>query len=99
MLKKGHFFILTFVWNVVLFRLCDYWQQANVKADVGVTLVAGIIAVIVIALGEASVIQQMYMMTKCKSHKMQVFEYRLFKQIFVLVVFHVGLVVLNIKVN
>ncbi len=95
MLKKGHFFILTLVWNVALFWLCDYWQQANVKADVGVTLAAGIIAVIVIALGEASVIQQMYMMAKCKKHKMQVFEYRLFKQIFILVVFHVGLVVLK----
>ena len=74
MLKKGHFFIVTLVWNVALFWLCDYWQQANMKADVGVTLVAGIIAVIVIALVEASVIQQLYMMAKCKKHKMQVFE-------------------------
>ena len=95
MLKKGHFFIVTFVWNVVLFWLCDYWQQVNVKADMGVTLAAGIVAVIVIALGEAGVIQQIYMMAKCKKHKMQVFEYRLFKQIFLLVLFHAGVVVLK----
>lgn len=95
MLKKGHFFIVTLVWNVVLFWLCDYWQQVNVKADMGVTLAAGIVAVIVIALGEAGVIQQIYMMAKCKKHKMQVFEYRLFKQIFLLVLFHVGVVVLK----
>ena len=95
MLKKGHFFIVTLVWNVALFWLCDYWQQANVKLDVGVTLVAGIIAVIVIALGEAGVIQQLYMMAKCKKHKMQVFEYCLFRQIFVLIIFHVALVVIK----
>ena len=95
MLKKGHFFILTFVWNVVLFWLCGYWQQANVRVDSGVALVAGIIAVIVIALGEASVIQQFYMMAKYKKHKMQVFEYRLFRQIIILVVFHVALVMLK----
>lgn len=95
MLKKSHFFIVTLIWNVALFWLCGYWQQADVKADVGVTLVAGIIAVIVLALGEASVIQQFYMMSKCKKHKMQVFEYRLFKQIFVLIVFHVVLAVLK----
>lgn len=95
MLKKGHFFIVMLVWNVALFWLCDYWQQVNVKADLGVSLAAGIIAVIVIALGEASVIQQFYLMRKCKGHKMQVFEYGLFKQIFLLVLFHVGLVVLK----
>ena len=95
MLKKGHFFIVTLVWNVVLFWLCDYWQQVNVKADMGVTLAAGIVAVIVIALGEAGVIQQIYMMAKCKKHKMQVFEYRLLKQIFLLALFHAGVVVLK----
>lgn len=95
MLKKGHFFIVTLAWNVALFWLCDYWQQADVKTDAGVALVAGIIAVIVLALGEASVIQQFYMMAKCKKHKMQVFEYRLFKQIFILILFHVALVVVK----
>lgn len=95
MLKKGHFFIVTIAWNAALFWLCDYWQQTYAASDLGVGLAAGIIAVIVIALGEASVIQQIYMMAKCKKQKMQVFEYRLFKQILILVLFHVALIAIK----
>lgn len=100
MLKKNIFFIIMLAWNVFFFFLFDYWRQINVQMDLGVGLAAGIAAVIVIALGEASVVQQFYLCAKCKSYKMKVFEYRLVKQIFLLVVFHmVALLIVNNLIN
>ena len=89
MLKKNIFFIITLVWNVVFFFLCNYWQRMDVEMDLGVGLAAGIIAVIVIALGEASVVQQFYLSAKWKSYQKRVFENRIIKQIILLILFHV----------
>lgn len=94
MLKKNSFFVMMLVWNILFFFLCGYWQRIDVKMDRGVGLVSGIIAVIVIALGEASVIQQLYLGKKWKDYKKQVFENRMIKQIFLLIVFHIGLVLI-----
>ena len=100
MLKKRVFFILMLVWNVLFFFLCNYWQRMDVEMDLGVGLTAGIIAVIVIALGEASVVQQFYLSAKWKSYQKRVFENRLIKQIFLLVVFHVvALLIVNNLIN
>lgn len=100
MLKKNVFFVIMLVWNVVLFFLFGYWQQMNAQMDFGIGLAVGIIAVIVIALGEASLLQQFYLCAKWKSHKMQVFEYRLVKQIILLVLFHVvALLIVNNLIN
>ena len=100
MLKKRVFFILMLVWNVLFFVLCNYWQRMDVEMDLGVGLTAGIIAVIVIALGEASVVQQFYLSAKWKSYQKRVFENRLIKQIFLLVVFHVvALLIVNNLIN
>ena len=100
MLKKNVFFVIMLVWNVVLFFLFGYWQQMNAQMDFGVGLAVGIIAVIVIALGEASVVQQFYLCAKWKAHKIQVFEYRLVRQIVLLVLFHVvGLLIVNHLIN
>ncbi|MBR3823891.1 MAG: hypothetical protein IKJ39_01695 [Lachnospiraceae bacterium] len=100
MLKKDVFFVIMLVWNVVLFFLFGYWQQMNAQMDFGVGLAVGIIAVIVIALGEASVVQQFYLCAKWKAHKIQVFEYRLVRQIVLLVLFHVvGLLIVNHLIN
>lgn len=99
MLKKV-FIAIMLVWNILFFFLCEYWQRMNVEMDKGVGLAVGIIAVIVLALGEASVVQQFYLCAKWKTYKMQVFEYRLVKQIVLLVVFHVcAVLIVNNLVN
>ena len=82
MIKKSTFFILMCIWNALFFFLCGYWQQMNLMVDLGVDLGFGVIAVIFISLGEASVIQQ-------------VFEYRLVKQIVLLLIFHLGVFLLR----
>lgn len=94
MLKKSHFWLLMVVWNVIFFFICGYWQQMNLSEDYGADLLFGVIAIVFIALGEASVLQQLYLMKKFKNYEMQVFEYRLVKQILLLIVFHVGVIVL-----
>ena len=94
MLKKIHFWLIMAVWNVIFFFICGYWQQMDLAVDYGADLLFGLVAIVFIALGESSVVHQIYLMKKFKEYKMQVFEYRMVKQIFLLIVFHVGVFVL-----
>lgn len=74
--------------NVLFFHLCGYWQQMQYLEVSYIDLFFGIIAVIVLALGETSIIIQIYYRYKFRALQKRAFDKRFWLQCFLIVFFY-----------
>ena len=78
------------VWNVVFFFFCGYWQQMSLNIDYGIDLFFGVLAIILLALGETSIIKQLHYRQKFRQYEKKVFDKKFVRQCALLIVFHIA---------
>ncbi len=79
---------ITSIWNVLFFYLCGYWQQMHLNIDSFIDLFFGVLAVILLSLGEASVIRQIYYRTRFRTLKRKAFDRKFIRQCVLLLFYH-----------
>lgn len=93
-MKKLAGFLLLCVWNILFFYLCGYWQQMHLNVEWFIDLFFGGVAVILLALGEVSVIRQIYYRKQFNSCTLKTFDKRFVRQCVLLVLYHVAVLCL-----
>lgn len=88
MIKKIIVFLATCMWNVLFFYLCGYWQQMHLNAEWFIDLFFGVLAVILMAFGEANVIWQIYYRNKLRTCTKKVFDKKYIRQCVLLMLYH-----------
>lgn len=92
MIKKITVCFVACVWNVLFFFLCGYWQQMYLNVEWFIDLFFGILAVILLALGEIGVFWQIYYRNRFRTCKREVFDKKFIRQCVLLVLYHIVVV-------
>lgn len=88
-MKKIAGFFSACVWNVLFFFMCGYWQQMLLNVEWFIDLFFGVLAVILLSLGEVSVIRQIYYRKQFRHCTLKEFDKRFLRQCVFLVAYHV----------
>lgn len=88
-MKKSVIFLGTCVWNVLFFSLCGYWQQMHLNVEWYIDLFFGILAVLLMGLGETSVIWQLYHRYKFRACARKTFDKKFLRQCVLLGLYYV----------
>lgn len=88
--KKALFFVAAVIVNTIFFWLCDYGKVQHPDTATYLDPFLGVIAVVALAAGEASVGIQIYYRCKYKSLKLRTFDLKFWRQCALLVAYYVG---------
>ncbi len=92
-------FIVTVLFNVAFLYLCGYGAQSQPHTLDAIEPFFGVIMLILLGLGEVSVIQQLYLKKKFRDYKRRLFDLKLWGQCVSLVLYYVTAIILVISVH
>lgn len=92
-------FLATVLFNVLFLKLCGYGSQLQPLTSDAIEPFFGVLMVLLLGLGEVSVIQQFYLRDKYRAYKSRAFDYKLWKQSVALVTFYAFAIVLVASVE
>ena len=82
-------FIATVAFNVFFLKLCGYGSQVQPHTSGAIEPFFGVVMVLLLGVGELSVIQQFYLKDKFRTYKRRMFEYKLWKQCAALLLYYI----------
>ena len=89
-MKRILIFIAACIWNIIFLYLCGFWQQIPLNIDYFIDIFFGVLSVLLLSLGNVSVITQIVGRIKFKELKRKTFDKKFLRQCILLVIFYVG---------
>lgn len=89
-MKRIFIFIAACLWNILFLYLCGFWQQIPLNIDYFIDIFFGVLSVLLLALGNTSVIIQIICRVKFSKLKKKVFDKKFIRQCILFVIFYVG---------
>ncbi|MBQ9122261.1 MAG: hypothetical protein IJY10_02070 [Lachnospiraceae bacterium] len=82
-------FVVTVLFNAAFLFLCGYGQDLQPHTASYIDAFFGVVTVVLLGLGETSVIQQLYLKDKFRDGERRLFDHKLWRQCFFLVLYYV----------
>lgn len=92
-MKRFLIFLVACIWNILFFYICGFWQQIPLNIDYFIDIFFGVLSVILLSLGNTSVIIQSLCRVKFHALPRKVFDKKFIKQCILFVIFYVGSIV------
>ncbi len=89
-MKKFLLFIVACLWNILFLYLCGFWKQIPLNIDYFIDIFFGVLSVLLLSLGNTSVIIQIICRVKFGKLQKKVFDKKFIKQCILFVIFYVG---------
>lgn len=89
-MKRFVIFIVACLWNILFLYLCGFWQQIPLNIDYFIDIFFGVLSVVLLSLGNVSVIIQIICRVKYSKLQKMVFDKKFIRQCILFVIFYVG---------
>ncbi len=89
-MKRIFIFLMACIWNILFLYLCGFWQQIPLNIDYFIDIFFGVLSIILLSLGNTSVIIQMICRVKFSKIKKKVFDKKYIRQCLLFFVFYIG---------
>lgn len=89
-MKRFLVFIAACLWNILFFYICGFWQQIPLNIDYFIDIFFGVLSVLLLSLGNTSVMMQIICRVKFSKLKKKVFDKKFIRQCILFVIFYVG---------
>lgn len=92
-MKRILIFIIACIWNILFLYLCGFWQQIPLNIDYFIDIFFGVLSVILLSLGNVSVIIQILCRVKFAKLQKKIFDIKFIRQCILFAVFYVGSII------
>lgn len=89
-MKRILIFLAGCIWNILFLYLCGFWQQIPLNIDYFIDIFFGVLSVLLLSLGNTSVIIQLICRVKFGKLQRKVFDKKFIRQCILFIVFYVG---------